>query len=150
KLTGCVREIPSKVELFTSTTRLSYFTQLWGHPLVIEGAGSFAGSREFNIGDMPAPVGGLGPQTVNSGFLDPALFVSYGLIADPRNGQFLALTNHLYLPSSNYDKFSQVNFSAPDMYTWVPQLTYAGRLKTFGSASLWVDLVANMSVHSTG
>jgi hypothetical protein len=150
KLTGGVHEIPSSVELFTSTSRLSYFTQLWGRPLVFEAAVTFAGSRDFNIGDLPAPVGGLGPQTVNSGLLDPVLLVSYGLVVDPAKGQFLALTNHLYVPSGNYDKFSQINFSAPDMYAWVPQLTYAGRLAQVGSVSLWMDLIANASIHSTG
>jgi hypothetical protein len=150
KLTGGVHEIPSSVELFTSTSRLSYFTQLWGRPLVFEAAVSFAGSRDFNIGDLPTPVGGLGPQTVMSSLLDPVLLVSYGLIVDPRQGQFLALTNHLYLPSGNYDKFSQINFSASDMYTWVPQVTYAGRLAQLGSVSLWMDLIANASIHSTG
>jgi len=152
KLTGGQHNIPSTLELYSSITRLSYFTKLFGQPLVLEASAVFARPDTINIGNLPHAVGSLGPQTVGPDFADPVLFASYGLIVNPKEQRFLALTNYLYLPSGDYDKFKQVNVSTPGQHTWVPQLTYAeglGKLAP-GLKNFWIDVIANMSVHSDG
>ena len=152
KLTGGQHVIPSTLDLYSSVTRVAYFTKLMGQPLVLEASAVIARPDRINIGNLPVAVGGLGPQTVGSSFSDPVLFASYGLIVDPRAERYLALTNYLYLPSGDYDKFKQVNVSTPNQYTWVPQLTYAEGLGKFAPAlkNFWIDVVANLSVHSDG
>jgi hypothetical protein len=154
KLTGGKQNIPSTAEFYTDITRFVYFSQLWGHPLVFEAAVPYVDAKEVNIGNLPAPVGGLGPQTIhNPGFIDPVLFVSYGLIVEPRNERFLALTNYFYLPMiGTYNKFAQVNTLTANQTTWVPQLAYAEGLGKFapGLKSFWIDVIANASIHSDG
>ena len=150
KLTGGARSIPSTVDVYTSISRLSYITRLWDHPLVFSAAAIFAKADNLNIGNLPAPAGGLGPQTVGSSFADPTAFISYGLIVDPRIERFLSFTNYFYFPAGNYDKFKQFNFSTPGQYTWVPQIGYAEGLGKFGLRGFWVDVIANTSIHSTG
>jgi hypothetical protein len=150
KLTGGQKEIPSTVDVHTSISRLTYLTSLLGHPLAISAAAALAEVDEFNIGNLPHPVGGLGSQTIGNSFTDPSVFVSYGLIVNPQNQRFLSFSNYVYFPAGNFDKFKQINFSTPGQYTWVPQLTYAEGLGKFGAKNLWLDLIANISVHSTG
>ncbi len=99
KLSGGQREINSNVELFTNITRFSYFSQLGGHPLVFEAAVPFVNVNDANIGNLPRPLGGLGPQTKADGVLDPVLFVTYGVINEPRMERFLGVTNYFYLPA---------------------------------------------------
>ena len=149
-LTGGQHIIPSTVEIYTSISRLTYITSLLGQPLAFSAAATFAKADALNIGNFPAPVGGLGPQTIGPSFADPSAYISYGLIVDPRRERFLAFTNFFYFPAGNYDKFKQFNFSTADQYTWVPQITYAEGLSKFGMKGLWFDLIANMSVHSDG
>lgn len=151
KLTGGVKDIPSTGELFTDITRFTYFSSLWDHPLVFEAAATYVDVNKVNIGNLPAPVGGLGPQTIHDGFIDPVVFVSYGLIVEPKIERFLVLTNYFYLPMGvAYSKFAQVNTSTPNQFTWVPQIGYSEGLSKFGFSKLWVDVVANMSVHTDG
>jgi hypothetical protein len=151
KLSGFTKtSFPSTVDLYTSTTRLSYVTRLWDHPLVFSAAASFAKADNLNIGNFPAPVGGFGEQTVGSSFLDPVAFITYGLIVDPKIERFLSFSNYFYFPAGNYDKFKQFNFSTAGQYTWVPQVGYAEGLGKFGLKGFWVDVIANTSVHSDG
>ncbi len=152
KLTGGQKVVPSTGELYTDLTRFTYFSSLWNHPLIIEAVVPFVDVHEVNIGNLPAPVGGLGPQTKADGVGDPVLFITYGLINDPRNERFLGFTNYLYLPMFGYGKFQQVNVRTPDQWTWVPQLGYTEGLGKFapGLHSFWLDIIANTSVHSDG
>ena len=152
KLTGGQKTIPSTGELYTDITRLTYFASWDGHPLIFEAAVPFVDVHEVNIGNLPAPVGGLGPQTKADGVADPVLFITYGLISDPRNERFLGFTNYLYLPMISYGKFQQVNVRTPSMWTWVPQLGYSEGLGKFapGLHSFWFDMIANASIHSDG
>jgi hypothetical protein len=152
KLTGGQHVIPSTLDLYSSITRFAYFTSLLGQPLVLEASAVFARPDTINIGNLPAPVGGLGPQTVGPNFADPVLFASYGLIVNPKQERFLAVTNYLYLPFGDYNKFMQVNVATPGQTTWVPQITYAEGLGKFAPAlnKFWIDVIANMSVHSDG
>jgi outer membrane putative beta-barrel porin/alpha-amylase len=149
-LSGGLHTIPSTVDIYTSISRLTYITNLMGQPLAFSAAATFARADSLNIGNLPAPIGGLGPQTVGNSFADPTTFISWGMIVDPRKERFLALTNYFYFPAGNYDKFKQFNFSTADQYTWVPQINYAEGLSKFGMRGLWFDLIANMSVHTDG
>jgi hypothetical protein len=150
KLTGGKTSIRSAAQVNTAITRLTYLTKLWGQPLAFSAEGVFVNPDKFNIGNLPAPVGGLGPQTIGSAFIDPSIFVSYGVIVNPKNERFLALSNYVYFPAGDYDKFKQINFSTPGQYTWVPQLSYSEGLAKFGLRNVWFDFIANLSVHTDG
>jgi hypothetical protein len=149
---GGAHAIDSTGEIYTEISRLSYFSRLMGQPLVIEAAFTDVNIKDVNIGNLPAPIGGFGPQTIAHGFIDPVIFVTYGLIADPRGERFLGLTNYIYLPGGGYDNFKQVNATLPHQYTWVPQLAYAEGLGKFapGLRNFWFDLIVNASLHSSG
>jgi hypothetical protein len=146
------QEINSTGEIVTDILRFSYFARLWDHPLVFEAAIPYAKVEEVNIGNFSRPAGAFGPQTSRSGVIDPVLFVTYGLIADPRGERFLGFTNYFYFPARRYDNTIQVNTSTPGQYTWVPQLAYAEGLGKFapGLRNVWVDVIANASLHTDG
>jgi hypothetical protein len=153
KLSGVGKqEFNSTGEIVTDILRFSYFARLWDHPLVFEAAIPYAKVEEVNIGDLSHPAGGFGPQTSRSGVIDPVLFVTYGLIADPRGERFLGFTNYFYFPARRYNNLIQVNTSTPGQYTWVPQLEYAEGLGKFapGLKNVWVDVIANASLHTDG
>jgi hypothetical protein len=149
---GAGREIDSEFELFTSITRFVYFTSLFNHPLAIEAAFTGVEVSEANIGNEAVhnPATGLGPQSVQDGFLDPVFFLSYGLIAAPKDERFLVFTNYFYLPFGRYDKFANVNVAAPEQFTWVPQLALAEGLGKYGLKNFWLDVIANASLHTDG
>ena len=149
---GAGKEIDSEFELFTSITRFVYFTSLFNHPLALEAAFTGVEVNEANIGNEPVhnPATGLGPQSVQDGFLDPVFFLSYGLIAAPKDERFLVLTNYFYLPFGRYDKFANVNVAAPEQFTWVPQVALAEGLGKYGLKNFWLDVIANASLHTDG
>jgi hypothetical protein len=153
KLTGGMpTSIPSTLNYQTATTRLSYYTNVWGLPLSLEGAARYERVNTVNVGNFPLPVGGLGPQTMDTNNWDnPELSAGLGLgvIADRRSERFLAVKGYFYLPS-NFDNTKQFNVNPPRMFTWVPQLAYSEGLAKFGLTNFWVDLIGNASVHGQG
>jgi hypothetical protein len=82
------------------------------------------------------------------------LFFTYGLIVQPQMERFLGVTNYFFLPMEfgTFSKFAQVNSSNPGQFTWVPQVEYAEGLGKFvpGLNKLWIDIVANASIHTDG
>jgi hypothetical protein len=153
-LTGGADKLPSTGEIWTDIARFVYFTSLFDRPFVIEAAVPYVNIDKVNIGNFPAPIGGLGPQTLHSGVDHPVLFLSNGLIVQPQMERFLALTNYFYLPMEfgTFNKFAQVNSSNPGQFTWVPQLSYAEGLGKYvpGMKNFWVDVIANASIHTDG
>jgi hypothetical protein len=154
KITG-KSELPSTGEIWTDIARIVYFTQLFDRPFVIEAAVPYVKINEVNINNLSAPTAnGLGPQSLHSGVDHPVLFFSNGLIVQPQNERFLALTNYFFLPMEfgTFDKFSQVNSSNPGQFTWVPQLSYAEGLGKYvpGLRNFWIDVIANASIHTDG
>jgi hypothetical protein len=154
---GLPHQTPSTGEVWTDIARLVYFTQLFDRPFVIEAALPYVKINEVNIGNSPVPFGpnhAFGPQTVHSGVDHPVLFFSNGLIVQPQNERFLALTNYFFLPMEfgTFDKFKQANSSNPGQFTWVPQLSYAEGLGKYvpGLRNFWIDVIANASIHTDG
>jgi hypothetical protein len=153
-LTGGAKQLPSTGEVFTDIARFVYFTELFNRPFVIEAAIPYVNIDKVNIGNLPVPIGGLGPQTLHSGVDHPVFFVTNGLIVQPQMERFLGLTNYFYLPMEfgTFAKFAQVNSSNPGQFTWVPQLEFSEGLGKYipGLKGLWVDVIANASIHTDG
>ena len=143
-VSGGKKDVDGNLDLLTSITRFSYFTRLWDHPLVLEAAFTVAKVEgDANVGPEPL--------TSADGLTDPVLFISYGLINAPKEERFLALTNYVYLPGGrSYQKFEGINVTTPNQTTWVPQVAYAEGLGKFGLQNLWLDIIANASIHSDG
>lgn len=153
KLNGGARTFPASFPVLFEISRFDYITQLWGHPLVIEGAVPTAFAGPTSIGNSPFPTAtGLGPQTVNGGIVDPVIFFTYGLIADPKEERFLGFSTYFWIPSGNYDKFNQINFASPNQFTATPQFGYTEGLGKYTKdlKDFWFDLITNVSFHTDG
>jgi hypothetical protein len=137
-------------DLFTDISRIVYFAgPVLGHPLVLEAALPYAGWDNAKSGYAMSH--GLSDGTTTT-FFSPVLFADYGLIVDPRNQRFLALTNYIYLPTGNYDKTKFFNPATPGQTVDVPQFSYAEGLAKFSPAlqNFWIDVIGNVSFHSDG
>ena len=148
-LTGGVHKIPSTLDYYTDTTRLSYYANFGGVPLIFEGAAKYEKANTVNVGNLGTPVGGLGPQTMHNGWANPELGFTVGLMSDPRMERYLAFSNYFYL-SSSFDNFKQFNVNPPHQFTYVPQLAYSEGLAKFGLKNWWLDVIGNTSIHSHG
>ncbi len=135
----------SRANIFEEFTRVAYFAQLWGHPLVIEAEVPFATLTDVNIPGTNSRVAG--------GLVDPVFHVTYFFIADAKTERWLGLTNYFYLPlGRSYDNQSAVNVSTARQFTDVPQIGYTEGLGKFSPAlkGVFFDLIANASFHTNG
>jgi hypothetical protein len=134
----------SHANIFEEFTRFAYFTQLGGHPLVIEAELPFATLTDVNV-----------PGTnnlVQGGLTDPVVHLTYFLISDAQTQRWLGLTDYLYLPYGNYDNTKAINVATPHQFTDVPQIGYTEGLGKFSPSlkGFFFDLIANASFHSDG
>jgi len=139
------RELPnSHANIFYEFTRLTYFAQLWGHPLVVEAVVPFATLTDVNI-----------PGTNNfvaGGLADPLFLLTYFFVADANIQRWLGFTSHFYLPLGRYDSRKVVNVSTADQFTYLPQVGYTEGLGKFVPAmkGFFLDLIASASLHTDG
>jgi len=135
----------SHANIFEEFTRVAYFAQLWGHPLVIEAEVPFATLTDVNIPGTNSRVA--------SGLVDPVFHVTYFFIADAKTERWLGLTNYFYFPlGRSYDNQSPINVSTARQFTDVPQIGYTEGLGKFSPAlkGVFFDLIANASFHTDG
>jgi Putative MetA-pathway of phenol degradation len=136
----------SHANIWEEFTRFAYFTQLGGHPLVLEAEVPFATLTDVNL-----PLPGTNNQ-VASGLTDPVVHVTYFLISDAQTQRWLGLTNYIYMPFGNYDNTKSINVATAHQFTDVPQIGYTEGLGKFSPAlkGFFFDLIANASIHSDG
>ncbi len=133
--------ISSDVTSYSDITRVTYFTSLWGHPVVLDGAFDAAAFSDTKVGI---------PQTSKSGFGDTVLWATYGLIVEPKNERYLGITDILYIPTGVYNKTAGLNPFTADQYTDVLQVGWTEGLSKFGLHKFWFDFIGNVSFHSDG
>ena len=136
----------SHANIWEEFTRFAYFTQLGGHPLVLEAEVPFATLTDVNL-----PLPGTNNQ-VASGLTDPVVHLTYFLISDAQTQRWLGLTDYLYMPFGNYDNTKSINVATAHQFTDVPQIGYTEGLGKFSPAlkGFFFDLIANASIHSDG
>lgn len=136
----------SHANLWEEFTRFAYFTQLGGHPFVIEAEIPFATLTNASI---PA---GLPNNEAQGGFADPVVHLTYFFISDAQTQRWLGFTDYLYLPYGNYDSTKLINVATPHQFTDVPQIGYTEGLGKFAPSlkGFFFDLVANASFHTDG
>jgi hypothetical protein len=130
---------------FVEFTRFTYFAELWGHPLVLEGDIPVATLTDVNIPGTNSLVAG--------GNTDPVLHATYFFIADAQTQRWLGFTDYFYLPlGRSYDNQSAVNVSTARQLTDVSQIGYTEGLGKFSPAlnGMFFDLIANASFHTDG
>jgi hypothetical protein len=135
----------SHANIFEEFTRATYFTQIAGHPFVIEAELPAATLTDVNIPGTNNLVAG--------GLADPVLHFTYFLISDALTQRWLGLTNYVYLPmGSSFDNQKAVNVATANQFTDVPQIGYTEGLGKFSPAlkGLFFDLIANASFHTDG
>jgi hypothetical protein len=135
----------SHANVWEEFTRFAYFTQLGGHPFVIEAEVPFATLTNASVPGFPN-------SEVAGGFADPVVHLTYFFISDAQTQRWLGLTNYLYIPYGNYDNTKLINVATPHQFTDVPQIGYTEGLGKFSPAlkGFFFDLVANASLHTDG
>ena len=134
----------SHANIWEEFTRFAYFTQIGGHPFVIEAELPFATLTDVNV-----------PGTnnlVKGGLTDPVLHFTYFLVSDAAAQRWLGLTDYSYLPVGDYDNTRAINVATAHQYTNVPQIGYTEGLGKFSPAlkGFFFDFVANASIHTDG
>src|SRR5262249_28585068 len=138
--------------------RFVYFTQLFGHPLVLEGEIPFATLTDVNLNPGPIPTGNSPPfgalnNRVAGGLTDPVVHLTYFFTADAKIQRWIGFTNYFYLPlGRSFDNTAAVNVSTPRQFTDVPQIGWTEGLGKFSPSlnGFFVDFVANASFHTDG
>jgi hypothetical protein len=133
----------ASVTLYTDITRLTYFTTLFGKPLILEGA-----FDAVAVGGNPT-INGV-PQSSKSGLGDTVLFATLGLVVDPANQHYVGITDYNIIPTGIYDKFANINPFTAGQYTNVPQIGITEGLTKYGLRNFWFDFIGNVSIHSDG
>jgi hypothetical protein len=134
----------SHANILEEFTRFSYFTQIAGHPFVIEAELPFATLTDVNV-----------PGTnnlVQGGLVDPVIHLTYFFISDAQTQRWLGFTNYFYLPLGNFDNTKAFNVATAHQFTDVPQIGYTEGLGKFSPSlkGFFFDLIANASFHSDG
>ena len=134
----------SHANIWEEFTRFAYFTQIGGHPFVIEAEVPAATLTDVNL-----------PGTnnlVKGGLTDPVIHLTYFLVSDAQNQRWLGLTDYSYLPVGGFDNTKAINVTTAHQYTNVPQIGYTEGLGKFAPSlkGFFFDLVANASFHTDG
>jgi len=134
----------SHANIWEEFTRFAYFTQLGGHPFIIEAELPFATLTNVNLPGTNSLVQG--------GLVDPVVHLTYYLISDAQTQRWLGFTNYLYMPFGNYDNTKAINVATAHQFTDVPQIGYTEGLEKFspGLKGFFFDLIANASIHTDG
>ena len=134
----------SHANIWEEFTRFAYFTQLGGHPFIIEAELPFATLTNVNLPGTNSLVQG--------GLADPVFHLTYYFISDAQTQRWLGFTNYLYMPFGNYDNTKAINVATAHQFTDVPQIGYTEGLEKFspGLKGFFVDLIANASIHTDG
>ena len=140
------RELPnSHANILEEFTRFVYFSQIAGHPFVIEADIPFATLTDVNVPGTNSLVAG--------GLVDPVVHFTYFFVSDAKVQRWLGLTNYFYFPLGRpFDNQRAVNVSTARQFTDVPQVGYTEGLGKFSPAlnGVFFDLVANASFHTNG
>src|SRR5215470_3952202 len=130
-------ELPnSHANILEEFTRFAYFSQIAGHPFVIEAEIPFATLTDVNIPGTNSLVAG--------GLADPVVHLTYFFISDAKVQRWLGFTNYFYLPLGRpFDNQKAVNVSTARQFTDVPQIGYTEGLGKFSPAlnGFFFDLV---------
>lgn len=80
------------------------------------------------------------------------MFVTLGVIVDPKNERTLGVSNYLFFPVGKYDSAKAVNIATPDQTVVVPQIMYEEGLGKFSPAlkNFWIDAFGGAAFHSDG
>ena len=91
-------------------------------------------------------------QSVQSSFFSPNVFVTLGVIVDPKNERTLGISNYFFFPIGNYDSVKAVNVATPNQTVVVPQFLYEEGLGKFSPAlkNFWIDVFGGAAFHSDG
>jgi hypothetical protein len=139
-------ELPgSHAKIFEEFMRFTYFTELIGRKLVLEGEVPFATSTDVSIPGTNNLVAG--------GLVDPVVHFTYFLIENKDAKRWLGLTNYFYLPlGRSFDNQRAVNVSTPRQLSDVLQIGYTEGLEKLSPAlkGVFFDLIANSSFHFHG
>jgi hypothetical protein len=135
----------SHADTWVEFTRVTYFTAVANHPIVIEADLPFATLTDVNIPGTNNGVAG--------GLVDPVFHMTYFFVSDAKVQRWVGFTNFVWLPlGRSYDPRSVANVATPGQLTDTPQFGYTEGLGKISPSlnGLFFDLVANASFHTNG
>jgi hypothetical protein len=135
----------SHANILEEFSRVAYFAQVGGHPLVIEAELPLATLTDVSIPGAPN-------NQVAGGLADPVVHFTYFFISDVQTQRWLGFTNYFYFPLGTYDNQKLINVATAHQFTYVPQIGYTEGLGKFSPSlkGFFFDLVVNASFHTDG
>lgn len=133
------------IDVITNGARIDWIAaKIHDMPLVL------SASLPYGYADNAA-LGGEDASTQSS-FFSPNVFVTLGVIVDPKNERTLGVSSYVFFPLGNYDSTKDVNIATPDQTVIVPQFAYEEGLGKFSPAlkNFWIDIFGGAAFHSDG
>jgi hypothetical protein len=133
------------IDTITNATRMDWIAaKIYDMPLVLSASLPYGYIESAELGGQDL--------STQSGFFAPNIFVTLGIIVDPKNGRTLALSTYVFFPVGDYDSAKAVNVATPNQTVTVPQFAYEEGLGKFIPAlqNFWIDIFGGAAFHSEG
>ena len=143
--TAGVADRSGNLDVITNVTRIDWIVgAVYNMPFVLSAALPYGHPDNAELGGED--------QSTQSSFFSPNLFVTLGVIVDPKNERTLGISNYLFLPFGDYDSTKAVNVATPDQTVVVPQFLYEEGLGKLSPAlkNFWIDVFGGAAFHSDG
>jgi len=140
-----VADRSANLDVITNVTRIDWVVAtIYDMPFVLSAALPYGHLDHAELGGQD--------QSTQSSFFSPNVFVTLGVIVDPKNERTLGISNYLFFPVGDYDSTKAVNVATPDQTVIVPQFLYEEGLGKFSPAlkNFWIDIFGGAAFHSDG
>jgi hypothetical protein len=135
----------ANINVYTDVVRIDWAAgKIFDRLLIVSGALNYASPQDIIIGGDA--------QRGETTWFAPSIYVTWGLIADPKAERDLGISNYIVAPYGNYDSNISVNPATPHQAVDIVQLTYQEGLGKFSPylKNFWIDVFGGVAFHSDG
>ena len=140
-----VADRTGNITLITNVARIDWLAaKIYDMPLVLSASLPYGHADNAELGGQD--------QSTQSSFFSPNMFVTLGVIVDPKNERTLGISSYLFFPAGDYDSSKAANVATPDQTVIVPQFAYEEGLGKLSPAlkNFWIDIFGGAAFHSDG
>lgn len=140
-----VADRSGNLDLITNVARIDWVVgTIYDMPWVLSASLPYAHADNAELGGQN--------QSTQSSFFSPNVFVTLGVIVDPKKERTLGISTYLFLPFGDYDSTKAVNVATPDQTVVVPQFMYEEGLGKLSPSlkNFWIDVFGGAAFHSDG